>query len=325
MIPYFYKSIFHVKKEGTTMKKSISLLLTLALCLSLCACSIGDFVTIEIHGFGDSADHSGDSVSSNDSYEETYANHVLFPFIYGTWNLKNMDEAKYNPYTSVTINEDGTCVVDGEAGTWTISFWTDDNDLSLEFYINGEHTCGAMLSVYGVSPSFYALDSNNGICMGLWENEAEVPADHNDIVLTVDNWRDFFELRAGEEFVDDAFGDLERIHLYQYMVLKEEYADKVLIADVAFEMVVTGQKTNISVNPEARSYSLGEVVEDVERDPEIRYLDHELSVSVFGNNYINIKDHLDPDSRNGKTVTWIPSLEAIVMLRIKGTIYIKND
>ena len=305
------------------MKKTISLLLVLALCLSLCACSIGDFVTINITGFGDTSDNGADSVDNGN--ENSKENHLLFPFLYGTWTLKNESDAKYNPYVSLTVHEDGTCLVDGKSATWAVSEWGGEKDLAIDIFIDGEHVFGALLSNSSYRLFFYAMETNGRLCMGSWENEAEVPADHNDILLTVDNWRDYFELRTGEEFSDDAFGDLERIHLYQYMVVKEEYADKVMIADVAVEMAVTGQRTNISVNPEARSYSLGEVIEDVKLNSEIITLDHELSIPVFGNNYINIKDNLDPDSLNSKTVIWIPSLESIEMLRIKGTIYIKND
>ena len=306
------------------MKKAISLILALVLCLSMCACSIGDFVTINIPGFGDSA--NSDAAPVDSSNKTSKENHFLFPFLYGTWNLKDENGFRDIPYTSLTVNEDGTCVVDGKPATWAVSQWGSEKDIAIDIFIDGEHVCGALLSYsYSYSLYFYAMTADGALNGSAWEKESGFAVDGNDIVLTVDNWRDYFELRTGEEFMDDAFGDLELIHLYQYMVLKEEYADKVIIADVVVEMSVTGQKTAITVDPDARSYTLGEVIETVELNPEISNLDSKLSIPVFGNNYINIKDNLDPDSLNSKTVIWIPSLECIEMLRIKGTIYLKND
>lgn len=298
------------------MKKIISFLLVLALCFSLCACGGSSVEEPSENG-------SPSTIDTPTKEEPSYANHPLFQFLYGQWELTNPEDAQYNPYSSVTINEDGSCVVDGQTGTWSISAETTDNNLFIDLYVGDTHVGGAV--VWGSNTGFGAYHSNGAICPGVWENSIAVVPDGNDIILTEENWRNYFELKTEEEYSRDAFDEIERIHIYQYIQLKEEYASQLLTHDVAVEMTGTLQRLEIIVSEDGSSYTLGSCVEESELTPEIRELDYNHKISVFGNNYINVADNLDPESSNSKYIRMVPSIDHIVMLRIKGTLYLKNE
>ena len=57
------------------------------------------------------------------------------------------------------------------------------------------------------------------------EDADEVGSSQNaePIELTLENWKDYFELKVFEEYNYNQFGDVERLVLPQYLVLKEGY------------------------------------------------------------------------------------------------------
>ncbi len=146
------------------------------------------------------------------------------------------------------------------------------------------------------------------------------------IQLTLENWKDYFELRVFAEYNYNQFGDVERLVLPQYLVLKEGYEPYGNVNDIVIEMRRTAQRTLITVNVDGPSYTLGEVVEERELtpSPDIRSMGHFKEygyyIDAFSNNYINVADNADPENGSSKEVWLIPSIDCIEATRIKGSI-----
>ena len=124
------------------MKKFLVLLLTVIICLGLVAC-----VENDIPDIGD------DAIDNNIIYgpsESIYANHTRLKDVYGTWVYQeNITEFVYSLFKSLTINEDGTCIIDGENGNWRIDDkMSSDYTLYIDLYINSEINYSAFFSSY---------------------------------------------------------------------------------------------------------------------------------------------------------------------------------
>jgi len=131
------------------MKKTISLLLVLVLCLSLCACGGANDTpdTTEATNAPTSTQNVSNMEDTTVEDETTIStesitiSHPLVEEFCGEWKT-NMDEA---PFESLFINADGTCVVDGVDAVWQIEdFYTKDDALSVYVFVNGEAYCGIL-------------------------------------------------------------------------------------------------------------------------------------------------------------------------------------
>lgn len=146
------------------------------------------------------------------------------------------------------------------------------------------------------------------------------------VELTLDNWKDFFELRLKPEYRLNEFGEVETLVLSQFLVFKEEYAGCVTCNDVAIEMNKTVQVIEIKLDSTEQSYTLGEVVEQGELvniesmndGPSGYYID------IFSNNYINATENANPGNNYNKTVILVDSMDDLEAIRIKGTITINK-
>lgn len=121
------------------MKKALSLLLALVMCLSLCACGGGE----------EEAPTEAETVS-NDPPAAAITDHPLLPNVYGEWLLTDTEHPENYPYASAIINEDGTVIVDGEELVWRIyEEYTKESSLTLYFYRGSEKVVGAMYDEAG--------------------------------------------------------------------------------------------------------------------------------------------------------------------------------
>ena len=124
------------------MKKMIVLMLVLALCLSLCACG-GGAGENQKPGTNQSASAPTDKV---EPVPEEFKDHPLLSQVYGTWVFEKWGDHnnEYNLYKSLTINEDGTGIVDGISVIWKISGdQTNDSALVVLIYENDVCIYGA--------------------------------------------------------------------------------------------------------------------------------------------------------------------------------------
>jgi len=303
------------------MKKSIALILALVLCLSLAACSGGETPnTDDNRGTEQNKESTGGNTGPT---EHPYANHPWLVHLYGQWELIQKEDYVQDeeiPCSAVTVNEDKTCVVDGVSGTWELSADTNEHFLKIDIFMEGEHRFTAAYyddhKAIGVWTAGY-----NGPVDTSWINATTTEA----ITLTTENWRDYFELVTEPRYDKNAFGDVERLVLIQYLTLKEEYANVVYENDVVVEIASTANRYYITLDAANESYTLGEMIEEVELTEEVRYLDsynNVYTIDVFSNNYINVKDHADPDIESSKKVILVSSIEDIEFLRVQGTIYV---
>lgn len=114
------------------MKKAISLLLVLVLCLSLCACDSGNTPST-------SNKDESDTSNTETNQQEEVPNHPLVKDIAGEWKPGN-DTA---PFNSLSISEDGSCVVDNTPAIWKIEgSYTTDTDLSIRVFLDGKIAFG---------------------------------------------------------------------------------------------------------------------------------------------------------------------------------------
>lgn len=296
------------------MKKILALLLTAVMCFTLVACGDGE---------------TPDTNNGTENAEKPETNHRLLQFIYGEWEYEGNYKDNY-PFAKLTVNEDGTCIVDGAAGVWRISDRTSpEGRLYIDVIVNDQVIGSAEISLWAGNYLFYVSDIM--ISPGdNWKHNTAVAVDDNDITLTTENWRNYFELITESSCSENAFGDVEQLTIKQYLVPKEEYAAKMLATDVIYEIQETASEYFISLNPEEKTYQLGEKVKTGEPStPEIGKLWRDYETNRYEiwvtNGTIDAKDNADPDTTSNKTVWLVADIENINMLRIQGNLYIVND
>lgn len=297
------------------MKKIVVLLIVATLCMCLFACG------------GDSTTGNGaDTIESTEN--NAFTNHPHLQFVYGEWEYEGDNPQNY-PFRKVNINEDGTCLVDGTAGTWNISNSTAHGRLNIDIVVEGQ-TLG-VVEIYISSGRYNFNIANTMISQNdNWKHNTPVVADDNDIVLTAENWRDYFDLVTEAQYETNEFGDVDRLVLSTYLLLKDEYADKVIATDVIYEKAHTSTNYNIQVDGAGKSYTLEKTDRTFDSSaPEISRLFRDSMKERYqiriSNAYVIIKDNNDPESSNSKTVALVPDIEAIEMKRIQGTLYIANE
>ena len=165
------------------MKKAIPLLLALVMCLPLCACGSSDEAPVmETKSVEETAAPAETGIAGNatvpqieettqmptEETESAFANHPLLPQIYGTWEFEKWGDHnnEYQLYKSLTINEDGSCIVDGTSANWEISeTQTNDTFLVILVCIDSEYIYGAQ---FGEGTD---VDGNANIFLHAFEGE----------------------------------------------------------------------------------------------------------------------------------------------------------
>ena len=126
------------------MKKVILILLVFVLCICICACEAKDLSE-------DITPPATQDTSGGDQ-EGLIDTDPLVQEVCGEWYVGSVD-SEDAPFQSLTIFEDGTCVVDGVQAKWQIEeYYTKEGFLSIYIFVNGE-------ARYGV-----VYVSNTGVC-----------------------------------------------------------------------------------------------------------------------------------------------------------------
>lgn len=149
------------------MKKYFLFLLILTLCISLCSC--GSNREMDNHGKSDAID--GD----------VQANHAFLSDFYGVWNYKGDYKDSY-PFSALEVNADGTCLVDGQRGTWKMNEQTTDDRLYVDVFVNAENIATVMIYLGWndqMDLVFPSLPLNPG---DRWVNKAAAEAVRNEIM-----------------------------------------------------------------------------------------------------------------------------------------------
>ena len=153
------------------MKKLLALLLAAAMCFSLVACGGGETPNTDDNSSMQQETENNNDVENNDTTanetttptitfgvsDSKYADHQYLSDVFGTWVFKeNFATSEYTMYKTLTLNEDGTCVVDGENANWKIEDSdTSENTLYIGIYKNSE-------IVYAAT---FQMDSNYGLVL----------------------------------------------------------------------------------------------------------------------------------------------------------------
>lgn len=169
------------------MKKTVSLILALALCLSLCAC--------------------GNNTGAVESSVETTAEIDPLAFLYGNGGIWRDIALGFD----VNFNEDGTGHSPYE-GDFTWAFSNGNLTTSSEQY-----EAFQLLNVAGVD---YLVGEKQTLIRK--ENVNNIPV--ATVSLTVDNWKAYFEINSTKTEVKDQFGELTgEIEFRVYLSLKDRY------------------------------------------------------------------------------------------------------
>lgn len=123
------------------MKKIIALLLAAVMCLCLTACGGGEKPDGSL-GLTQPPESTTAEPTANAATLPPLWDHPLAYRMYGEWVLeeKSRDrQMEQVPCSALTLNADGTCIVDGTAGSWQAGSGSTDTFLRIDVYINGEH------------------------------------------------------------------------------------------------------------------------------------------------------------------------------------------
>lgn len=241
--------------------------------------------------------------------------------IFGEWNMTYVVRGdKESIPAKVIIREDGSCSIGSNDYSWVIY---DSQESSMDLLI----TSGTL------QYHIYLQNTNDDqvtmeLYMDNWGANYLNQKFYQTIELTPENWRDYFELVIKPKYEKNAFGDVQQLVLTQYIVLKEEYAEKILYQNLFAEIEATAKRHYITLDVATESYTLGEAIEEILLTPQINGLyssDGTYKIEIFGNNYINASDNADPNSDMSKKVTLVSNIEDVNFLRVTGELRIKNN
>ena len=220
-----------------TTKRLLSLILALALCISLAACSNADDKAFEeadaLLAAGDyegaiaafSAIGRYQEISAKIAEAEKLRNEANAGFLFGNW-------VNVGRNASLKLNEDGTGVLTADAETYNTTYTYGNNTVTLTqpmaITLNVEDRNGV---IHLVSKSF-SFD---------FVSEADYPAfAPEDIEITLENWQEYFELREVNDIGVNAFGEVSSVQPCVGIFLKEEYYDRLMdgyyATDLSFEL-----------------------------------------------------------------------------------------
>lgn len=153
------------------MKKTIFLLLTLVLCVSLSACGV-----------------TGENTSIEPTFEtitDVQTDHPLLQEFICEWEYRG-DYAQSYPFSKLEVNQDGTCLADGQIAAWRISDRSTDENLYIDILINAEAIGTICIYEWNdqISFSFPELPFNPG---DQWVNVAAEEAAINELLAS---WAD---------------------------------------------------------------------------------------------------------------------------------------
>lgn len=260
------------------MKRLFTALLALGIVLSLAACqntsvsdspssdreSTQDNTTVENSTSEDdsevtteeSSSESAEGLTETSTEESTAPAELdLSTIIYDTWCEPGGQ--------IITFREDGTCDYNGSAYTWTTEPYTGDlysnSDLFGKLYQGETEAYDLMVitnSTYGYPIVCIRPANSGGSYTFLFsKNYFDV------ITVTLDNWKDYFELDFSESsprLQTDSNGAITDFSWAGYLVLKEEYDTAPEANSVAFSYTLDYIYRQVSLNTETGEIVIGD-------------------------------------------------------------------
>lgn len=154
-----------------------------------------------------------------------------------------------NPNDIITLKEDGTLIYEGVEYTPDYKYLNPSQIQKLRATIekNGESIRFDFFIDYN------ELDVDN---KPYWKERT-----WDTIILTPENWLDYYELKSSNEFKYDAFGDFDIVEIDTYYELKQEYAERLdsyLTKSVDIKYSCTGNYADYTVDPSNQTISWSE-------------------------------------------------------------------
>lgn len=281
------------------MKKLISMILVLAMALSLCACgnvtNENSITEDPVHEVDGSADIVGSDTESNKPLKKS----AWSERIPGEYRDALSDK-------SFVLNDNGTCTIEGGDYTWKLADFDetyanvdvfDGKKVVYQVRLYPQVSEGAKSLSMGTQST---LNAQNSFILGILDEVDEEGCansiraqffnmeDFHVIELTTDNWLDYFEyVEQCNFYYDEAAGE-ERAYFLTSYQLKEEYRNvflylsrgvKVHYKRVFFDRMIT-------VDAENQTYQWGDIIETRENDytdsAPIGYSSFEGSNEIYG-------------------------------------------
>lgn len=186
----------------------------------------------------------------------------------GTWIGGNNSTGSESEYSgNITFNEDGTCEIKGKVYEWKVK--KGDQHIEIELY-DGEKQFG-----YGWLEELYQekhlcnlslyLPTNKGsnVCFRFFKESELIKVDIN-----LGNWQEYFvkseEMYIGTGEFDDTPIDARITTGYYFDEKKGIVCD--LLTDVSLECKYDRSRCEVSVDAEAKTYSVGKVLYDYSKN-----------------------------------------------------------
>ena len=246
------------------MKKLIAIVLILIMCLSISACGKKADETAPKETIPETTGNENIATEEDTEGEsvdpEIEALKALIP---GEWaRLKyNGNDIEKN---TATFKKDGSVVLDTETElTWEVFSAT--KDLIVIHIKDGTETLYTAKLTPGTEA--YDLEYYKTIpCMIITIGNTGYPffrmSDYTAHEITMDNWSDFFEIKEVSTVEKDAFGEITKIGIGRYLVLKEEYVVNAMMSQVFIEYSSNQVKYSVTADKATGEYTIGDVVDN---------------------------------------------------------------
>lgn len=268
------------------MKKLLALLLAIVLCLSMTACGDKEYdELIELLEAGDyesaiayirsmqGSDGGlkldgtlGVQVETNATEPLTAETTAILNKIPGKWVCTTEKE---NAPKEFLFRADGTCTVDGRPLTWKRNGTTTHSSTNGKSIISltlqeGNANCYDVTFYQGKGEEIvftcevYTDSESTKSISGVYYID---PDAYDIVVLSVDNWQDYFEWTEAFYHDTNAFGEVSSLGTKYYFSLKEEYCDRLSAFQINqgdVEISHTLMEHYVSISADGKSYTKGD-------------------------------------------------------------------
>ena len=153
----------------------------------------------------------------------------------------------------------------------------------------------------------------------------EKPKPINEIVISMDNWQEYFEIKKIDIWDKDDFGDVNGLAIQNIIKLKDAYHDKIAKkSEIKFKVFGKERSRELTVNYKNQTYQLRKIdIYKIDKD-------YETTTTFSLNEYSSTQDfseqiywcHDGYYEMNGKKYMDIHVLEDYNVTRVEGRLYL---
>lgn len=191
----------------------------------------------------------------NNSPKDDDNDKKLFSEYMGEWKANSLksrdnDEITYK-VTTITLQEDGTCVYKGENAKWEyvadlnqFIFTLDKNGVSGTLEIaeeNGRAVLKYNTEIYYKTSDFVAKDKE-------YVYEGNTYSCKKEIEITLDNWDQYFEIVENTDWRKNAFGEAENLNISYGIKVKDEYKNAISTNETEIAVEIHAEKTLVDID-----------------------------------------------------------------------------